>query len=66
MINWNSVVVSLANFYDTIIDFPNSPAMFKTMINELASAGIITKELGVSCESHLDTIKKELEEDYKA
>ena len=58
-------MVCLANFYEILIDCPAAPDLFQEMLTSFESAGIIGKELGQRCLAHIETLKKQLEEEYK-
>ena len=58
------VVVTLANFYDTLIDNPNAQLWFQEMAMAFVAAGIMTKELAQQYLSHVEVMKKENEAEY--
>jgi len=58
------IIVALANFYDTLIDNPNSPDQFKEMLNAFEAEKLITKEEIANALVHINEMKKQLEEEY--
>ncbi len=61
-----SLVVVLANFYDVLIDCPTSFDLFKDLLVEWEQATLVKKELEDKCLQHVDSLKKQLEAEYKA
>ena len=57
-------MLALANFYDTLIDNPNAPALLKEMLACFESSGLIVKEFIEKCVQHIETLKRQLEEEY--
>lgn len=58
------VMVALANFYDTLIDNPNSPEQLKEMLETFEQVKILDKDFILSVEAHIEEMKKQLDEEY--
>lgn len=58
------IMVTLANFYDTLIDAPNSPTQLKEMLEAFEKSKIVDKEFINSVQSHIEEMRKQLEEEY--
>ena len=58
-------MVSLANFYETLIDCPTAPDLFQEMVVAFENASMITKEHGQRCMAHIEALKKQLAEEYQ-
>jgi len=58
------IMVALANFYDAMIDFPNSPEHLKETLEAFESLKVIDKEFVQSVNSHIEAMKKQLDEEY--
>lgn len=58
-------MVALANFYDTLIDSPNSPQQLKEMLEEFEKVKAINKELIQSAMTHIEEMKKQIDDEYK-
>ena len=58
------MLVTLANFYDVLIDCPAAGGQLKSVLQEWVDAGVIKKEFEAKCVAHLDTVKKELDSEY--
>jgi len=59
-------VAALANFYDMLIDNPNAISMMKEMLAAFESSKYVEKEFVEKCVQHLETLKQQLEDEYKA
>lgn len=58
------IMVTLANFYDTLIDSPNSPLQLKEMLEAFEQVKVIDKEFIKSVQTHIEEMKKLLDEEY--
>ncbi len=57
-------MITLANFYDTLIDNPNATVQLKDMLVAFETGKCIAKEFAEKCVQHLETLKRQLEEEY--
>jgi len=56
--------VTLANFYDVLIDNPNSPSMMDKLLSIFLNEKLIAKEFTEKCTQHVKALKKQIEEEY--
>jgi hypothetical protein len=59
----DSLLVVMANFYDLLIDCPNSMERLDLLLNELKD--IVSADMKDKCKKHTDAVKSRLEEEYK-
>ena len=60
------IIVTLANFYDTLIDNPNSSNQLKNMVELFEKKQMVNPDYIQAVNSHVEALKKELEEEYMA